>query len=171
MKKLIVAVSAAAIVAGCATAPDNVTAAYVSPEQYADYSCRQIREEMIEVSQQVRGMADAEGADRRRDAVALTVGLVVFWPALAFMAEGDHKDELAGLKGDYEALKHEAIRKDCASLEDEMAADQARAQQQAQVAAASTAPALPVDATRPRCGTVAQPDGSLKIVPCPVSAP
>jgi hypothetical protein len=167
MKKLIVAVSAAALVAGCATAPDQVTASYVAPDQYADFSCRQIREEMIDVSQQVRGEADAQGADRRRDAVALTVGILVFWPALAFMAEGDHKSELAEEKGEYEALKREAIRKNCSALEDEMAADQAHAQQIQQVAAQQApAPPPPAEPVR-RCGdTVKQPDGSLKLVTC-----
>jgi hypothetical protein len=162
MKKLIASVAGCAVLAGCATAPDKVTASYVSPEQYADFSCRQIREEMIDISQQVGGIADAQGADRRRDAVALTVGLVVFWPALAFMTEGDHKQELAGMKGQYEALKQAAIRKDCASLNDELAKDQARAQAlQAQQAARAAADAKP-----PRCGTVPQPDGSVKLVPC-----
>ena len=161
MKKLIAAVAGCAVLTGCATAPDRVTASYVSPEQYADYNCRQIREEMVEISNQVTGIADAEGADRRRDAVALTVGLLVFWPALAFMAEGDHKEELAGLKGQYEALKQASIRKDCASLNDEIAADQARAQA-AQVSQVTPAPAE----ADPKCGSVPQPDGSVKLVRC-----
>ena len=162
MKKLIAAVSGCAILAGCATAPDRVQASYVSPEQYGYYSCRQIREEMVDVSRQVAGIADAQGADRRRDAVALTVGLVVFWPALIFMAEGDHKSELAQLKGQYDALKEAAIRKDCASLNDEIATDQARAQ----VAQAQPTPQRPAMAPPKECGAIKQPDGTAKIVPC-----
>jgi hypothetical protein len=166
MKKLLAAVSGCAILAGCASAPNQITAEYVSPEQYTDYSCRQIREEMQDVSMQVRSMAAAQSGDRRRDEVAWGVGLVLFWPALAFLAEGDHKDELAGLKGQYDALKEASIRKDCASLNDEMEADRTAAQQRA----ANNPPAVPADAqpaaAAPRCGTVPQRDGTLKLVAC-----
>jgi len=41
------------------------------------------------------------------------VGLVLFWPALFFLAGEDKKEELARLKGDYEALQQAAIRQDC----------------------------------------------------------
>ncbi|WP_200241917.1 hypothetical protein [Lamprobacter modestohalophilus] len=41
------------------------------------------------------------------------VGLVLFWPALFFLAGGDKKDELARLKGEYDALEQAAIQKDC----------------------------------------------------------
>jgi len=41
------------------------------------------------------------------------VGLVLFWPALFFLAGSDKKDELARLKGEYDALEQAAIQKDC----------------------------------------------------------
>ncbi|MEA3643102.1 MAG: hypothetical protein VBE63_24640 [Lamprobacter sp.] len=42
------------------------------------------------------------------------VGLVLFWPALFFLAGDDQKEELSRLKGEYEALQQAAIRQDCA---------------------------------------------------------
>jgi hypothetical protein len=45
------------------------------------------------------------------------VGLVVFWPALFFLAGDDQKEALARLKGEYEALQAAAIRKDCGFAE------------------------------------------------------
>lgn len=54
------------------------------------------------------------------------VGLVLFWPALFFLAEGDKKEELANLKGQYDALDQAAIQKRCSALTDEIASDQAR---------------------------------------------
>lgn len=41
------------------------------------------------------------------------VGLVLFWPALFFLAGDDRSDELGRLKGEYEALETSAIQKKC----------------------------------------------------------
>jgi hypothetical protein len=55
--------------------------------------------------------------------------LILFWPALFFLASGDDKKaELAHLKGEYEALEHAAIQKNCA-VADELRA--AKAQREA----------------------------------------
>ena len=51
---------------------------------------------------------------RTTDAVALTVGLVVFWPALFLMIGGDKRAELSDLKGQYDALDRAATEKNCA---------------------------------------------------------
>jgi hypothetical protein len=48
-----------------------------------------------------------------KDAVALGVGLVLFWPALFFMIGSDKKIELGRLKGEYDALEQTEIKKDC----------------------------------------------------------
>ena len=50
---------------------------------------------------------------RTKDAWALGVGLVLFWPALFFMIGGNKKDELANLKGQFDALESAAIQKEC----------------------------------------------------------
>ena len=41
------------------------------------------------------------------------VGLVLFWPALFFLATPDQKEELAQLKGDYDALQAVALQQRC----------------------------------------------------------
>ena len=42
------------------------------------------------------------------------VGLVVFWPALFFMAQGDdQKAEIGNLKGQYETIRDVAAKKNC----------------------------------------------------------
>jgi hypothetical protein len=71
-----------------------------------------------------------------KDAVALGVGLVLFWPALFFMIGSDKKIELGRLKGEYDALEQIAIKKDCsiaaqlkeASKEREKAKEEKKAQ-------------------------------------------
>lgn len=108
------ALLALAMVAGCSTPPDKISASYVSPMQYSDYSCTQIKGELQRVQRQLVQVTGAQKKHADNDAVAMGVGLVLFWPALFFLAGDDQKEELARLKGEYEALQQEAIRKDCA---------------------------------------------------------
>ncbi|CAN1546852.1 hypothetical protein MCEMIH16_01997 [Caulobacteraceae bacterium] len=114
MKKIIAVVLSAAMLTACATAPDKIQASYVSPIQYSAYDCDQIRAELLRVSGRVREVAGAQKRQSNNDAWAMGVGLVLFWPALFFLAGGsDRKEELARLKGDYDALEQAAIQKKC----------------------------------------------------------
>ena len=114
MIRKLVAVAAAMSLAGCATAPEKIGATYVSPLQYSNYDCDQVRMEMVRVSQKVHEVAGVQKKEANKDAWATGVGLVVFWPALFFLAGGnDRKEELAGLKGNYDALSEVAIQKKC----------------------------------------------------------
>lgn len=127
MKKF-TAVAMAMALAGCATSPDKISGSYVSSIQYSSYDCDQIREEMMRVSAKVREVAGAQKSQSNKDAVAMGVGLVLFWPALFFLAGGnDRKEELANLKGQYDALNQVAIQKKC-SVADEIKAAEAAAQ-------------------------------------------
>jgi uncharacterized lipoprotein YajG len=103
----------ALMVTACATPPDKISASYVSPLQYNDYSCDQIKRELLRVNRRVVEVTGAQKKHADNDAVAMGVGLVLFWPALFLLAGGDKKDELARLKGEYEALEQAAIQKDC----------------------------------------------------------
>jgi hypothetical protein len=114
VRKLIAIALLGSMLTACATTPDAVQANYVSPIEYANLSCDQIREELIDVSDHVRMVSGQQAKDHTRDAVAMTVGLVVFWPALFFMSGKGHQDELAELKGRYDALDHAAIQRNCA---------------------------------------------------------
>jgi len=107
------AVLALMILAGCATPPDKVSASYVSPVQYSDYSCNQIKGELRRVRRQLVQVTGAQQKEADKDAVAMGVGLVIFWPALFFLAGDDQKEELARLKGEYEALQQAAIQREC----------------------------------------------------------
>lgn len=107
------AVLALMMLAGCATPPDKVSASYVSPVQYSDYSCTQIKGELRRVRRQLVQVTGAQQKEADKDAVAMGVGLVIFWPALFFLAGDDQKEELARLKGEYEALQQAAIQPEC----------------------------------------------------------
>ena len=101
------------ILAGCASSPDEISGKYVSPLQYQQYNCNQIRMEMMRVSRKVNEVAGHQQGEADGDAAALGVGLVLFWPALFFMIGDDKEEELSQLKGEYEALERAAIEKEC----------------------------------------------------------
>ncbi|MFP4077280.1 MAG: hypothetical protein ACLFTD_12500 [Halochromatium sp.] len=112
-RRTLSATLALTLVVGCSTPPDKISASYVSPMQYSDYSCDQIKREMGRVQRQLAQVTGAQKKHADNDAVAMGVGLVLFWPALFFLAGDDQKEELARLKGEYEALQQAAIRQDC----------------------------------------------------------
>ena len=100
-------------VVGCSSSPDKIGASYVSPLQYQHYKCDQIKTEILKVNSRVIEVSGAQQSKATQDAVATGVGLVLFWPALFFLATEDHENELARLKGEYEALETAAIEKKC----------------------------------------------------------
>ena len=123
MKTPVLGLAAAGLMAcGCATAPEKVSAAYVSPAQYAGFDCDQIRVELQRVAQRVARISGQQRRKHDQDAAAVTVGIVVLWPALFFQVGDEHKDELALLKGEYEALGQSAVEKRCPVAEEIAAA-------------------------------------------------
>jgi hypothetical protein len=105
---------AALILGGCASSSDKITASYVSPMLYEGWNCRQLVEEAQRVSHHAAAAAGAQDSQASKDAVATTVGAIVFWPAL-FLIGGDKQNaaELARLKGEMEAIEQASIRKNC----------------------------------------------------------
>ena len=116
MKKRTLAIIAAVgviAIQGCASRSGNVAATYVSPMEYSGYSCEQIRARMRSVSSGVMRVSGQQDDAASRDAWATGVGLVLFWPALFFITPDDQSDQLARLKGQYEALEEAAIQNNC----------------------------------------------------------
>lgn len=102
------------LLVGCASSSDKITSSYVSPLQYASLTCDQIKPELLRVNSQLVKVSGVQDEVATKDSVAMVVGLVLFWPALFFLASGDdQKAELANLKGQYEALESAAIQKNC----------------------------------------------------------
>jgi hypothetical protein len=108
-----VAVAALAL-AGCATHSADITPSYISPMQYDAYSCPQLAEEAQRVSAHAAEASGAQDSQATKDAVATTVGVIVFWPSLFFIG-GDKQNaaELARLKGQMDAIEQTSIRKKC----------------------------------------------------------
>lgn len=103
------------LLCGCASSSSDVTPQYISPLQYQNYTCAQLAEEARSVSSRAAQVAGVQDSKRTNDAVATTVGVVIFWPALLMMkGDGATAGELARLKGELEAIERMSIQKKCA---------------------------------------------------------
>lgn len=102
-------------VAGCATSPDKMTAAYVSPIQYQAYDCAQIGAELQRVTRRANELYGQLDKTASNDNAQMAVGMVLFWPALFFLEGGDGPQaaEYSRLKGERDALEQVAIEKKC----------------------------------------------------------
>lgn len=115
MKRLISVGCLLLILAGCATNPDRISTAYVSPLKYKDYSCDQIVLEMDHVGTRTTTLYQNLKKERNADNWQMGIGLVLFWPVLFALEGGDGPEaaEYAQLKGDYEALRETSVVKNC----------------------------------------------------------
>lgn len=113
-KQIIAAVAAAAMVAACASKSSDITAAYISPVSYQNYTCQQLGQEAQAVSSRAAVVAGAQDQKRSNDQVATGVAIVIFWPA-AFLVGGDGPTaaELSQLKGQMVAIEQASIQKKC----------------------------------------------------------
>ena len=111
--KYILSLTLIVMLAACASRPEDIKASYVSPLQYQDFSCRQIGKEVARVGRKLSEVSGAQDDTASDDGVAMGVGLVLFWPALFFIDSDDQKEEVARLKGEFNALEQIAIEKDC----------------------------------------------------------
>jgi len=103
------------LLTACASQPENIATAYVSPMQYQDYSCKQIGMEMNSVARRASELQGTLKKKADNDAVQMGVGMILLWPTLFALEGGDGAEaaEYSRLKGEYEALEKSAISKSC----------------------------------------------------------
>jgi len=109
-----VAVLAALTLVGCASKSTEIAPTYVSPMMYQSFTCQQLAAEATRVSAAAATAAGQQDSQVTKDAVATTVGVVIFWPAL-FLIGGDKQNaaQLAQLKGQMDAIEQTSIQKNC----------------------------------------------------------
>jgi len=112
--RVLVAIGAAAVLAGCAKSASDIAPAYVSPITYTAFSCNQLAQEAQRVASAANRIAGVQDTNATNDAVATGVALVLFWPA-AFMIKGDVEtaQQLADMKGKLDAIEQQSIVKNC----------------------------------------------------------
>ncbi|OFA30470.1 hypothetical protein BAE46_10905 [Glaciecola punicea] len=116
---IIIAISAIFIlgsITGCASKSTDIPATYVSPNEYASFSCLTLENELSDLSRRVATITGQVDSEASGDAWQMGVGLVLFWPSLFFLEGGDGnlQNEYALLKGKYEAVNTQHKRKNCA---------------------------------------------------------
>jgi hypothetical protein len=115
------------VLLGCASQSADISASYVSPIKYNSYSCSQMEQEYARLISRSDSVNKRQNDIAGNDAVAMGVGLVLFWPALFFIDNDDHREEVARLKGELESVEDASVQKNCSSLANQIAVDRKRA--------------------------------------------
>lgn len=103
-----------ALLGGCATRSDDVAPHNTDPARYAGWDCSRLHDEIDVVQQRAADVAYAVDARVGNNMIALGLGLAVYWPALlAMRPDGLEAEQLAELKGRYEALRIVVSRQSC----------------------------------------------------------
>jgi hypothetical protein len=103
-----------AVLTGCSTASQDITAQYISPQQYQSYDCEQLTQESTRILVRVKQLGVHLDKAASNDKAIGVVGAVLFWPALfALGGTKQQEAEYARLKGEYEAVSQAQITKKC----------------------------------------------------------
>ena len=114
VRKFVCLVVIAAFLGGCATAGKDVPATYVSPIQYSNYDCDQLRQELARINGRVGQLTGRLDEAANNDKALVGVGMILFWPALfALGGTKQQEAELSRLKGEYDALQIASTNKKC----------------------------------------------------------
>lgn len=117
-------VALAMLVSGCATRSSDVPPQSADPARYAGWDCSRLHDEIDAVQQRAADVAYAVDSRVGNNMIALGLGVTVFWPALlAMRPDGLEAEQLAELKGRYEALRTVAARQACPPPPEAMAAE------------------------------------------------
>ncbi len=113
--KTLVSVFALAMINGCASQPDELQRAYVSPTQFGSFNCSQLGGELERVSGRKVELYGQLKKTADDDAAQMGVGLILLWPTLFFLEGGDGPQaaEYSRLLGEHDAIEKTMIRKDC----------------------------------------------------------
>jgi hypothetical protein len=116
LKVVSIALLAAAL-AGCAMRAIEVKPAAVNPKDFAAWDCDRIDAEVDRVHKRAIDVAYAVDERAGNNILALGVGVVVFWPALlAMQPPGPESEELALLRGRFEALQQAGAARGCSGI-------------------------------------------------------
>lgn len=106
--------AATIVLSACASGSKDIATSYASPIAYQGYSCAQVVAENDRIGRRVSELGGRIDSRAEGDAVAMGVGLVLFWPALFFLkGDGPEATEYARLKGEHEALQKASVEKGC----------------------------------------------------------
>lgn len=113
-KPLLVTVSLAIVLAGCATGSKDIAPIYVSPLLYQSYDCQQLQMEAQRIQSRVGELGGRLDQAASNDKAIAGVGIILFWPVLfALGGTKQQEAEYGRLRGEYEAIQQAALQKKC----------------------------------------------------------
>ena len=114
MKKFFFSILTLSLVVGCSTSSKDIVPTYISPLQYSDYDCEQLKTEIIRINTRVNTISGKLDKNRESDNVTTGVTMLLFWPAVFFLGGTKEQEaEFARLKGESQAVEQVSIQKKC----------------------------------------------------------
>lgn len=109
MKRIFLSAMGVLALAGCATAPENITSSYVSPMLYRNWTCEQMAEEGHRLIAAYQTVAVKQNQAVMGDAF----GVIMIGLPISSMTGNNVAPEVAKVKGEHEALMLAAREKGC----------------------------------------------------------
>ncbi len=113
-QRAVLSVTVLSFLGGCATASKDISATYVSPNQYVSYDCQQIGAETQRLQARYAELGGRLDQAASNDKAIAGVGIILFWPALfALGGTKQQEAEYARLRGEYDAVSQVSVQKHC----------------------------------------------------------
>jgi uncharacterized protein YceK len=113
MKTTAITLVAALALSGCATAPEQIAANYVSPTAYSGHTCSQLNAEAQQINARLASATGQQAQQANSDATMTAVALILFWPAAFFIGGNDQAPAIAQMRGEAQAIQSAAIARGC----------------------------------------------------------
>ena len=113
MKTIAATLAITLTLAGCATAPDQIPAAYVSPTQFSGQTCAQLNTAAQHLNARLMTATGQQAQSASNDAAMTAVALVLFWPAAFWIGGNDQAPAIAQMRGEAEAIQSAATSRGC----------------------------------------------------------
>jgi starvation-inducible outer membrane lipoprotein len=111
--KIAITLAATLALAGCATAPDQIAAAYVSPVAFSGQTCAQLNAQAQQLNARLATATGQQTQQASNDAALTAVALVLFWPAALFIGGNDQGSAIAQMRGEAQAIQAAAVARGC----------------------------------------------------------
>lgn len=108
MKKVIALIGIAAVMAGCATRPESISASYVSHEKYSGKDCTSLSLDLMNARNELSKYSSMQNTKANVDAATVFFVLIP-----ASKLSGDHAGDVAKWKGEVEAVETALVKANC----------------------------------------------------------
>jgi hypothetical protein len=108
MRKLIFICATFAVLTGCATRPESISASFVSHEKYVQNDCAQLTTNMIDARANLEKFSSMQDTKANIDAATVFLALIPL-----SKLSGDHSGDVAKYKGEVEAIETAQIKNKC----------------------------------------------------------